>query len=307
MGILSKPRGNAEEYGRWSVNPYLGCSNQCEYCYLKKGPGAKTLGGNVPTLKKGIVNEEHAYHVAMAEIIENRDQIIKDGGLFMTFTSDPCIKETRNLFFRIACDASLKHKIPVMMLTKAADFMFESFLGVYFEASQHLIWSYKKIAYGWTLTGHDELEPNAPSNKSRIEAMRLASKDSEHIWASIEPVITFDASFEMIQQALDAGCKHFKIGLMTKNTKVCRNGFSYGGHDFAPYDMVECCQFVGYVMELTERYGATVYWKQSFVDFLQVSKKDPQPVHGMTAREFLSQWPHSVGKDWSIFDSTKTI
>ena len=38
--------------------------------------------------------------------------------------------------------------------------------------------------------------------------------------------------------------------------------------------------------------------------FLQVSKKDPQPVHGMTAREFLSQWKHSVGKDWSMFKTS---
>ena len=25
MKILSKPKGNAEEYGRWAVNPYNGC------------------------------------------------------------------------------------------------------------------------------------------------------------------------------------------------------------------------------------------------------------------------------------------
>jgi len=205
MKILSKPKGNAEEYGRWSVNPYVGCPHGCEYCYLKKGVWANTLGGSVPVLKTGIVNEEHAYHVAMAEIIENREQIIKDGGLFMTFTSDPCINETRQLFLRIAEKASSEHGIPVMMLTKAADFMSECDSGVYLEADQRFIWPFDKIAYGWTLTGHDELEPNAPSNKSRIEVMRLASKEAKYIWASIEPVITFDASFEMIQEALDAG------------------------------------------------------------------------------------------------------
>ena len=328
MKILSRPKGNAEEYGRWSVNPYKGCPHGCLYCYLKKGAWKKGLGGSVPVLKEHIINEEHAYHVAMAEIIENRDQIIKDGGLFMTFTSDPCVEQTFKLFCRIS-ESAREIGVPVTILTKAEpnySYMFcDSTICVNYllnsiktkeqaaiEVLDHCKEKSRLLAIGFTLTGHDELEPNAIPNEERIRCIdfltyRYPMSEKCHVWASIEPVITFDASFEMIQQALDAGCTHFKIGLMTNNTKVCRNGFSYGGHNFAPYDRTECCQFVGYVMELTERYGATVYWKQSFVDFLEVSKKDPQPVHGMTAREFLSQWPHSVGKDWSIFDSPKTI
>ncbi len=313
MKILSKPKGNAEEYGRWSVNPYKGCPHGCRYCYLKKGAWKKGLGGSVPVLKEHIINEEHAYHVAMAEIIENREQIIKDGGLFMTFTSDPCIKETRNLMFHIIHECighGMTQKeliIPVTVLTKDADFCGWQFdvIDSHDKLQQVMAWmnyiamydpemTCDRVAFGWTLTGHDELEPNASSNHDRICAMRYLSGRGFNVWASIEPVIDFDSSFAMIQQALDAGCRHFKIGLLTNNTKVVRS----------KYDMVECCQFVGYVMELTERYGATVYWKQSFVDFLQVSKKDPQPVYGMTAREFLSQWKHSVGKDWSMFKTS---
>ena len=101
MKILSRPKGNAEEYGRWSVNPYKGCSHGCLYCYLKKGVWANGLGGDTAQLKTDVVNEEHAYHLAMAEIIENRDEIIRDGGLFMTFTSDPYLPETRGLISRI--------------------------------------------------------------------------------------------------------------------------------------------------------------------------------------------------------------
>ena len=277
-------------------------------CYLKKGPGAKVLGGDKPTLKAGVVSEEHAYHLAMAEILENREQIIRDGGLFMTFTSDPCLKDTGGLFFAIASQC-VHLNVPVTMLTKCNDFV-DYLMGQECEAAADDFGSGNEseiqIAVGWTLTGHDELESNATSNSKRIEEMKLVSKYKIFgkivPWASIEPVITFDASLRMIEQALEAGCRHFKIGLMTERTRVCRKGFSLGGHDFAPYDRAECCQFVEYVMALTGRYGATVYWKQSFVDFLEgPSKKDPQPVHGMTAREFLSQWPHSVGKDWSMF------
>jgi DNA repair photolyase len=287
MKILSKPKGNAEEYGKWSVNPYIGCSHKCAYCYLKGGPSGKYLGQDAPVLKKGVVSEEHAFHLAMAEIIENREQIIKDGGVFMTFTSDPCLTETRRLCMRIAYEC-VERIIPVTMLTKTADIWGEWFYG-----SLRLRGNQKYANIGWTLTGHDELEPCAPSNKERLGAMKVVHKDRFPVWASIEPVVTFDASLMMIDQALKCGCTHFKIGLMTKNTKVCKNGFKFDNYEFPPYNMDECLQFIRFVMKKTEG-KATVYWKNSFVEFLEQSKKDPQPVCGIAAREFLSQWPHSV-------------
>jgi len=320
LKILSRPKGNAEEYGRWSVNPYLGCSHKCLYCYLKSGPGAKTLGGSVATPKKGVVSDEHAYHLAMAEIIEHHDEIIRDGGLFMTFTSDPCAPETRNLFFRIASNAIEQH-IPVMMLTKNADFFQYPTMMAMIEDTKHLMSLSDKgerivlngstfctwlgdmhrylvgssVAFGWTLTGHDELEPNASTNAERIATMKRMSDEGYMTWASIEPVIDFDASLQMVADAVEAGCLHFKIGLLTNNTRVVRKDFAFGEHHFDAYDRTACCQFIGYVMEVTQN-AATVYWKQSFVDFF-----GDEPIHGMTAREFLHQWPHSVDKDWSMF------
>jgi DNA repair photolyase len=152
------------------------------------------------------------------------------------------------------------------------------------------------IAFGWTLTGHDELEPNAFSNADRIATMREMADYGMKVWASIEPVIDFHSSLDMICQALDAGCQHFKIGLLTNNTRVVCKDFSFGEHHFKAYRRDEAMQFVSYVMEMTQGL-ATVYWKQSFVDFF-----GDEPVHGMTAQAFLRQWPHSVGKDWNMFN-----
>lgn len=320
LKILSRPQGNAEEYGRWSVNPYLGCKHGCLYCYLKKGVWAKGLGGDAAQLKAGVVNEEHAFHLAMVEIIENREQIKKDGGLFMTFTGDPCAEETRNLFFRIVggcigCGATPKEQIvPVTLLTKNADFCGYNIRTIETngQARRMMAWLNNiamfnadmmrdRLAIGWTLTGHDELEPNASPNAERIAAMKWLGK-KYNVWASIEPVIDFDASYRMIADAVAAGCKHFKIGLLTNNTRVVRKPFSFDDHHFEAYDVNACCQFIGYVMEMTQGL-ATVYWKQSFVDFLQgPDKKHPQPIHGMTAQEFLYQWPHSVDKYWNMFN-----
>ena len=320
LKILSRPKGNAEEYGRWSVNPYLGCQHNCSYCYLKKGPGAKTLGGSVAKLKKGVVNEDHAYHLAMAEIIEHREEIIRDGGLFMTFTSDPCAPETRDLFFHIASE-SMHHRIPVTLLTKSAGFFCPTMRGFAdkykslpddaqrfrYGDSVHAFLKWlsddahspefmkSHVAFGWTLTGYDELEPNAAPNGDRIAAMHEMADYGMKTWASIEPVIDFRSALDMIADALDAGCQHFKIGLLTNNTKVVKKDFSFGEHHFEAYDPAQCMSFTGNVMELTQG-RATVYWKQSFYDFL----KD-RPLFGMTAYEFLHQWSHSVDKDYNMF------
>jgi len=278
MKILSRPKKNAEEYGKWAVNPYVGCSNQCEYCYLRKGPSGKYLGQDHPVLKKGVVNEEHAYHLAMAEIIEHKDEIIRDGGLFFTFTSDPCLPETRRLVFRItgACIGNRttprEDVIPVTLLTKDDTFCAWEYPTEYSQGAVTPPFDWvsnigifdplilrDRLAIGWTLTGHDELEPNASKNAERLHVMKYMSNRFYNVWASIEPVIDFDSSLRMIQQALDAGCQHFKIGLMTRGTKVCRRGFTLGGTTFEPYDPARCLAFVQDVMQLT-RDRATVYW-----------------------------------------------
>ena len=314
MKILSKPKGNAEEYGRWSVNPYIGCSHGCKYCYLKSGPSGKYLGQNKPVLKKGIVNDEHAFHLAMTEIIAHRGEIIRDGGLFMTFTSDPCVPETCDLMLKIAASA-MTYSIPVTLLTKDANFCvgcmpdsptvpsIDIVLQVISWQNNIMIWKepYAELLnIGFTLTGHDELEPNASPNEQRIYAIEQLNGQGFHTWASIEPIIDFPSSFQMIKQTLNAGCQHFKIGLMTKNTKVCRHGFTLDGKKFPPYDPAECLAFVQDVMVATEG-RATVYWKQSARDFIGGT-----PAHRLFTdkelHDIFDNYPHSVAKDWSMFN-----
>ena len=305
LKILSRPNGNAEEYGKWSVNAYIGCSNLCSYCYLKKGPSGAYLGQDAPVLKKGVVSEEHAYHLAMSEIIEHRDEIIRDGGLFMTFTSDPCAEETRNLFVGIGGD-SIRKGIPVTLLTKSTNFCREWIYAIRTPIFNCLgrdtkcDYNYeflRSLAIGYTLTGHDELEPNACTNEQRIKDMSHI-KDYEggdyiHIWASIEPVIDFPSSLDMIYQALNAGCQHFKIGLLTNNTRLVRKPFEFGEHKFDAYKVEDCLHFIEDVMRLTAG-KATVYWKQSVRDLLET-------IYTPAAVDELLNYPHSVGKDWSMF------
>lgn len=202
-------------------------------------------------ITEGYVEGGHAaWFFARDEIKQHHDEIIRDGGLFMTFTSDPCLPETRWTFFAIVSSCVLM-RVPVMLLTKRADFIdsndYQKNLLPYmvFGADRY-------IAFGWTLTGHDELEPQASPNADRIKAMRSVGNDGFKTWASIEPVIDFPSSLDMIYQALNAGCQHFKIGLLTNNTRVVRKDFQIGEHQFKAYDFKDCLRFIDDVMRMTD-------------------------------------------------------
>ena len=52
--VIYNPSGRAGEYSYWAANFYVGCSNGCTYCYLKKGRGKKVLGGDTAELKKNV-------------------------------------------------------------------------------------------------------------------------------------------------------------------------------------------------------------------------------------------------------------
>ncbi len=72
---IYNPSGKAGEYSYWACNFYVGCSNGCAYCYLKKGRGAKILGGDCPTLKKCFKDESDAIQVFDNSCVHRLDRI----------------------------------------------------------------------------------------------------------------------------------------------------------------------------------------------------------------------------------------
>ena len=215
---IRMPKGKAAEYAKYSCNFYVGCSNECTYCYLKKGRGSKILGGNVPKLKVCFKDKNHALQVFEKELKANLPELQKHG-LFFSFTTDPMFPETTMSLTIKAMDICVRYKIPIKILTKDVHFAFENYDwkkiigGDWLKFPYFLDCEYKNlIAFGFTLTGHDELEPNASTNSDRIEAMRKLHEAGFKTWASIEPVIDFHSSLRMILQTKDF-CDLYKIGL----------------------------------------------------------------------------------------------
>lgn len=250
---LYQPSGKAAEYSQWAVNFYTGCSNDCEYCYCKRGVMAH-VWDNKPHLKKCFFSERHALEVFNRELERVHDTI---GNLpvFFSFTTDPLLPETRNLTFQ-AMESAIENEIPVKILTKRADWI-NDFLervgiqSILYGRCRHL------IAFGFTLTGCDENEPHASTNEERINAMRCLYLLGYKTYASIEPIIDPKKSLEMIKQT-QGFCDLHKVGTISG----VRAGYN-------PRDMRN---LMDYLVEKS-REGQKIYLKDSFINWMRLDRE----------------------------------
>lgn len=268
---IYNPSGKAGEYSYWACNFYVGCSNGCTYCYCKKGILAGAMGGDTPKLKSCFKDENHALEVFEEELRRNKHEL-QQHGLFFTFTTDPFLPETEKLYSKAILTAAFNN-IPVKVLTKRADFFRESSIFMLLSrAHGATMFEMNYIAFGFTLTGHDELEPNASPNAERIEAMRKLHEAGFKTWASIEPIIDLGSSLKMILDARHF-CNLFKIGL--------ESGKKYDK------DLLQI--FIGDIIEYTEYFGCKIYFKDTLLKQAGISR---------------SELPNNcVGIDYNIFNS----
>lgn len=211
--IIYMPKGKAGEYAKYAANFYTGCSGRCQYCYNRTGITAGVHGGDRPTLKKSLGNKFDAMVIFNNEAEKILPELRKHG-LFFNFVSDPFLPETIELN-AIAMRYCIIHSIPVTVLTKQTWWLEELLDEM---VQNETVWNidYHKvqglIAFGFTLTGHDGMEPGCSTNQRRIDAMKWLNTEGFKTWASIEPIIDFDSSYRMIEQTLGF-CDLYKVGL----------------------------------------------------------------------------------------------
>lgn len=245
-------KGAAREYGRIGCNFYTGCPHECEYCYLKRGAPSKQLGGNVVKLKKCFKDEADAI-AKFKQDIERYKDVLRQTGVFFSFTTDPLISETRKLTLMAMLEAN-KNSIPVYILTKDASFIHDAkFMERVVEDLDGTFLD--GVHWGFTLTGRDDMEPNASSNFDRIKAMQCMSSMGFNTWASIEPVIDWTHANMVVEMSLDC-CDHYKIGLRSGVKK-----------DY--YDLVRSGMWMDDLTKKITGACRTVYLKESARKLLQ--------------------------------------
>lgn len=239
---IYQPTGKAAEYSEWACNFYTGCSTQCDYCYCKRGV-MSAVWSSTPQLKKCFNNESEALSRFNGEMLKNKSELQKNG-LFFSFTTDPLLFETRALT-TCALFLCAEHQIPAYVLTKQIEFI-----------KYQNAWNFDKtlVYFGFTLTGMDEQERNAPSTNARLLAMEILQKRGFKSFASIEPVIDLQKALAAIKAA-QPYCNLFKIGLLSGKK----------------FDKNKLLDFMYSVHQLTE-YKTPIYWKDSVINQLGISR-----------------------------------
>ena len=275
---LYMPSGKAGEYAKYACNFYVGCSNNCDYCYCKRGVLGHAMGKPQATLKKCFKDEEHALEVFKKELFVNLNEL-RTHGLFFTFTSDPFIEECIELTLA-AVNYAICCSVPCKILTKRGDFI-AKLPEWWLEKDQYDARDY--LAFGFTLTGHDELERGASTNAERIECMRNLHNAGFKTFASIEPIIDLKSSYEMIKQTLGF-CDLYKIGLMS------------GKRNYTQQEVMDFMSDVNRVIfdgtfKLNKR--IKVYWKDSVLDYIKMPRED----YNYCAKKSIT-----VSADYNIFN-----
>ena len=268
---IYQPTGKAAEYSAWACNFFTGCSNNCEYCYCKRGVMSH-VWSTKPQLKRCFKDEMQALDIFEHELKRNLEPLRKWGLLF-SFTTDPMLPEIRTLTIE-AAGIALSYGVPVQILTKCTEWLYDENFRIPLERSY--LWIFKKhlIAFGFTLTGFDEQEPGASTNDERIEAMRELHGLGIKTFASIEPIITPAMSRNMIE-ATRGFCDLYKVGVISGK-----------GKDF--YNWAHMTHFWDYLADKMIA-GHKIYIKDSLLDYLKIKREN-----------LASGW---INSDYNIFNS----
>lgn len=204
MKIIYEPKGAAREYAALALNPYLGCTHACVYCYNNGRFGKKGDFFKSAKPRMGILSD------IVSDLSELRETYgDKCPEIQLTFLGDAyqpaeqTLGLTRSIVRRITAV-----NLPFTILTKSSliqrdfDFLSENHnfrLGMSFT----------------TIDGHEarQWEPGTAYPLDRIITLRKAKSLGMKTWVSLEPVMRVESTIQVIKQ-INTYVDHFWIGAL---------------------------------------------------------------------------------------------
>lgn len=222
---------------KYTLNIYTGCDHACVYCYITS---------YIPNAFRVRIKEN------LLTSLEKELRKFKEKPLVaLSYSSDPYPRiDEKMKITRKVLELFKRYEVPCLILTKSS--LFERDLDIL----KNL-----KCAIGITVTTIDEekarlLEPNAPSPKERIKALKKAKKEGIPAYARIDPIIPF-YTWEDFDETLDAlsFVSHITVStlklrpdswkrmeakfpeLMKKLTPLYKKGEKIGGYYYLPKEI----------------------------------------------------------------------
>lgn len=247
---IYQPKGKAREYAAWACNFYNGCSGMCDYCYCKKPPLSSTMGQSKPEIKKCFKDEKHALQIFEKELIQNLDDL-KKYGLFFSFSTDPCLKETIQMTY-MAMFICKEYDVPVVLLTKQTWWVDD------FIKDINSLAPGMKLAVGFTITNKSEKEPGCATHTERVRALSALHDSWIDTWVSLEPIFSVTDGLLCIKDTISV-TDHYKAGILS-------------GSKWSPKDLRNLIFSASHLAN--ENMGASFYWKDSIIQQAEISRDE---------------------------------
>ncbi len=178
----------------YCVNPYVGCSHGCRYCYatfMKRYSGHTEAWGSFVDVK-----------INAPEILQKQLHRARSGRVMISSVTDAYQPiESKYKLTRQCLEILLQSQFPVDILTKSPLVLRDT----------DLIKKFKDIEVGITITTNDEkmqkiFEPNAPSIMARIRTLKALHDKGINTYAFIGPVLPMnpEALSEKIRPHVDS-------------------------------------------------------------------------------------------------------
>jgi len=190
----------------YSINQYVGCSHGCIYCYAKFMCKWKNYG----------------FWGSWVEVKKNAPELVKgkliSGEVFMSSVSDPYQAIEKEIMLTRRVLENMDKHIKLSILTKS-DMVIRDI---------DLFKKFKSIGVGLTINGFDEevrrfLEPNAPSNNKRINALRTLHENGIKNYCFISPIIPDLVNIKNILEQTRDFCDSYFFEFL--NVKLAGNHF----------------------------------------------------------------------------------
>jgi DNA repair photolyase len=208
MNVIYTPSGRAREYSKYALNLYNGCEHGCVYCYVPKIVRRTYKDFTTNVSKRMNVIQQ------LTKDLTKYSEALKDDGVLLCFTCDPYQpREEVESLTRACLKLFDGFGVPVEVLTKGCKLAMRDF---------DILVNNKNNKYAVTLTHTSneflaKLEPKASTFDDRVHSLEVAKKAGITTWVSLEPVISFEETYEIIRRTHSV-VDQFRVGKLNHDT-----------------------------------------------------------------------------------------
>lgn len=254
------------ENADYTINPYIGCTHGCVYCYAEYM--ARFTGHK---------SEKWCTFLDVKENYTFPDNKFQDKNILIGSATDPYnhfekqFEKTRAILQNLT--NSLAH---IEILTKSPLVLRDI----------DVLSQIKDIKVGFSLSVDDELarltEPFAPPPSERIEAMRALHSAGITVFAFISPIIPFFSDYQTIVKSVEKYASY--VGFENLNL---RGGFKAG-----VFNVIR-----EYFPNIFQRFASIYFSRQAFYKFWRIKERE---IH-----EFMQTMEHLPHKMYFFHDDNK--